>query len=107
MRTGTVEQMGPPALQVYRVNGNLNLSRAIGDLTYKKDKTRQPHEQIICSTPDFMMEDRHADDEFVFLACDGVYLHFSHFYLFLPDLFKQCLPTSFDIQISIVSFMTP
>ena len=80
MRTGTVEQMGPPALQVYRVNGNLNLSRAIGDLTYKKDKTRQPHEQIICSTPDFMMEDRHADDEFVFLACDGVYSNFLFFW---------------------------
>lgn len=27
-----------------RINGNLNLSRAIGDLEYKRDKSRKPEE---------------------------------------------------------------
>ncbi|CAK0870100.1 unnamed protein product, partial [Prorocentrum cordatum] len=29
----------------HRVNGNLNLSRSIGDLEYKKNPNLQPHEQ--------------------------------------------------------------
>jgi len=70
---GTVETMGPVQMQIYRVNGNLNLSRAVGDLTYKKDKTRPPAEQIICSTPDIMEEKRSAEDEFLLLACDGIW----------------------------------
>lgn len=35
-----------------RVNGNLNLSRALGDLEYKKDRTITPEKQIITSLPD-------------------------------------------------------
>lgn len=35
-----------------RVNGNLNLSRAIGDLEYKKDSKLKGHEQLIISLPD-------------------------------------------------------
>ena len=36
-----------------RVNGNLNLSRAIGDMEYKKDSSIPPEKQIITSLPDF------------------------------------------------------
>lgn len=56
-----------------RVNGNLNLSRAIGDLEYKKREDLKPEEQIICSTPDFVNEELTAEDEFIVLACDGVW----------------------------------
>lgn len=35
-----------------RVNANLNLSRAIGDLEYKKDKTKKPEDQMITAYPD-------------------------------------------------------
>jgi len=35
-----------------RVNGNLNLSRALGDLEYKKVKNLPPHEQLISAFPD-------------------------------------------------------
>ena len=35
-----------------RVNGNLNLSRAMGDLEYKKDSTLAPEKQIITVAPD-------------------------------------------------------
>ena len=35
-----------------RVNGNLNLSRALGDLTYKKNKRFSAKEQQITAFPD-------------------------------------------------------
>merc|ERR1712048_654330 len=56
-----------------RVNGNLNLSRAIGDLEYKKRDDLKPEEQIICSTPDVLVQQVTPEDEFVILACDGVW----------------------------------
>jgi len=67
---GYVENSAPGQ---YRVNGNLNLSRAIGDLEYKKDAARKPEEQIICSTPDVTFHPRCEEDEFVVICCDGVW----------------------------------
>jgi hypothetical protein len=55
------------------VNGNLNLSRALGDLEYKKDRSLGPEAQIISGTPDFICLERSAQDEFVILCCDGVW----------------------------------
>lgn len=34
------------------MNGNLNLSRAVGDLKYKLDESLGPHQQIISGCPD-------------------------------------------------------
>lgn len=56
-----------------RVNGNLNLSRAIGDLEYKKRSDLKPEEQTICSTPDIVVRELTPEDEFIVLACDGVW----------------------------------
>lgn len=56
-----------------RVNGNLNLSRAIGDLEYKKRDDLPPSEQVICSTPDVLVRELTSEDEFLVLACDGVW----------------------------------
>jgi len=35
-----------------RIDGNLNLSRSIGDLRYKKNKKLKPHEQAITAFPE-------------------------------------------------------
>jgi protein phosphatase 1G len=70
---GTVEESQGGARTHYRVNGNLNLSRAIGDLEYKKNSSLRPDEQIITSTPDVVCMPRTAEDEFIVLACDGVW----------------------------------
>ncbi|CAJ1344614.1 unnamed protein product [Effrenium voratum] len=68
---GRVECCGPGQ---YRVNGNLNLSRALGDLEYKKDRSLPPEKQIICSTPDVTFRERDPDkDEFLIICCDGVW----------------------------------
>jgi len=58
---------------VYRINGDLNLSRCIGDLRYKKRDDLPPNRQIVCSTPDIHIESRSPYDEFIVLACDGVW----------------------------------
>jgi protein phosphatase 1G len=39
-----------------RVNGNLNLSRALGDLEYKRDDKLKSHEQLIIAVPDVKVE---------------------------------------------------
>lgn len=70
---GTVEATQGGARTHYRVNGNLNLSRAIGDLEYKKNPDLKPEEQIITSTPDVMRLERNDKDEFIVLGCDGVW----------------------------------
>jgi len=57
----------------YRVNGNLNLSRSIGDMEYKRVAHLPPNEQMICSTPDVVAVVRDPGDEFLLLACDGVW----------------------------------
>lgn len=57
----------------YRVNNNLNLSRALGDLVYKKGAGLRPEEQIISGSPDVTMTERRPDDEFVVICCDGVW----------------------------------
>lgn len=72
---GTVEQTpaGRSRQPMFRVNGNLNLSRSIGDLEYKRRKDLPPELQVICSTPEVMREKIIADDEFLVLACDGIW----------------------------------
>lgn len=56
-----------------RVNGNLNLTRAIGDQDYKRDKSQPPAKQIITCVPEIRVETLAEEDEFVVLACDGIW----------------------------------
>lgn len=57
----------------YRVNGNLSLSRAIGDLQYKSQPNLPPERQMVTSVPEIIQHPRHSDDEFVVVACDGIW----------------------------------
>lgn len=56
-----------------RVNGNLNLSRSIGDLKYKQVPSLPPSSQIITAEPDIIQITLLPNDEFIILACDGVW----------------------------------
>jgi len=60
-------------VQQGRVNGSLNLSRAIGDRDYKLNSSLKPHEQIITCVPDVKIRELTPGDEFIILACDGVW----------------------------------
>lgn len=57
----------------YRVNGSLALSRSIGDFCYKRRLDLPPEQQMVCSTPDIHVELRSPLDEFIVLACDGIW----------------------------------
>lgn len=60
---GFVNQFG-------RVNGNLNLSRSIGDLKYKQVPDIVPAKQMITAEPDIKSVTLNDNDEFIILACD-------------------------------------
>lgn len=55
-----------------RVNGNLALSRAIGDFEFKKSADLSPEQQIVTANPDVTTHELSADDEFLVIACDGI-----------------------------------
>lgn len=56
-----------------RVNGQLAMSRAIGDFTYKDQPQRAAHEQLVTAVPDVVIHTRTAEDQYVVVACDGVF----------------------------------
>ncbi|KAF3832509.1 hypothetical protein F7725_026174 [Dissostichus mawsoni] len=56
-----------------RVNGGLNLSRAIGDHFYKRNKALPPDEQMISSMPDVKVLTLNGDHDFMVIACDGIW----------------------------------
>lgn len=56
-----------------RVNGNLALSRALGDFIFKKNEKKAPQEQIVTAYPDVEVKDITPDWEFIVLACDGIW----------------------------------
>ena len=56
-----------------RVNGGLNLSRAIGDHGYKMNKELSAEEQMISAMPDLKRHTLEPEDEFMVLACDGIW----------------------------------
>uniref|UniRef100_A0A671YL50 Protein phosphatase 1G n=1 Tax=Sparus aurata TaxID=8175 RepID=A0A671YL50_SPAAU len=56
-----------------RVNGGLNLSRAIGDHFYKRNKVLPPEEQMISAMPDVKVLTLNDDHDFMVIACDGIW----------------------------------
>ncbi|KKA31232.1 hypothetical protein TD95_002726 [Thielaviopsis punctulata] len=56
-----------------RVNGNLALSRAIGDFEFKKSADLPPESQIVTAYPDVEVHQLTEDDEFLVIACDGIW----------------------------------
>lgn len=56
-----------------RVDGNLALSRAFGDFQYKDQKNLKPEQQAVIAFPDLTVRDRKAKDNFILLACDGIW----------------------------------
>jgi len=57
-----------------RVNGQLAVSRVFGDFEYKGTKGKDPKKQLITPEPEIYVREREANmDEFMVLACDGVW----------------------------------
>jgi len=56
-----------------RVNGNLALSRALGDFEFKKNTALGAEKQIITADPDITVHEITEEDEFLIIACDGIW----------------------------------
>ena len=56
-----------------RVNSGLNLSRAIGDHTYKCNGELSMQEQMVIALPDINSTTLQPGDNFLLLACDGIF----------------------------------
>ncbi len=56
-----------------RVRGLLALSRAIGDFRFKDKPHLSPEEQPVTALPDVIERGLTPDDEFLILACDGIW----------------------------------
>ena len=56
-----------------RVNGNLALSRAMGDFVFKMNDKLPQSDQIVTCYPDVVHEVVEEDWDFILLACDGIW----------------------------------
>lgn len=56
-----------------RVDGNLNLSRSLGDLKYKINKELKPEEWPITANPDIKVQELSPEDDFIIMGCDGIW----------------------------------
>lgn len=62
------------SVMIQRVNGSLAVSRALGDFEYKNVQGKGPCEQLVSPEPEIVEVLRKKDkDEFLILACDGIY----------------------------------
>ncbi|KAL4641817.1 protein phosphatase 1A-like [Arapaima gigas] len=62
------------SVMIQRVNGSLAVSRALGDFEYKCVHGKGPTEQLVSPEPEvYEIERSEADDEFIVLACDGIW----------------------------------
>lgn len=56
-----------------RVNGTLAVARAMGDFSFKQEKTLSAEEQQVTCNPDIKEVAIEDSDEFIILACDGIW----------------------------------
>ena len=61
------------SVMIQRVNGSLAVSRALGDFEYKNVQGKGECEQLVSPEPDVFVVSRSEEDEFLVLACDGIW----------------------------------
>ena len=61
------------SVEFKRVDGDLAVSRAFGDFQYKTSPELPPEEQKVSPEPEIIIHDRSDADEFLLLACDGLW----------------------------------
>lgn len=84
------------SVMIQRVNGSLAVSRALGDYDYKCVDGKGPTEQLVSPEPEVYELLRGEDDEFIVLACDGIWDVMSNEEL--CDYVKSRLEISDDLE---------
>ena len=69
VRGQLVERDGPEG----RVDGHLNLTRALGDLKFKKKTELTAEEHPITANPDCFEYEFNSECDFLLMGCDGVW----------------------------------
>jgi protein phosphatase 2C family protein 2/3 len=54
-------------------NKNLAMSRALGDFICKNNRSLPPEQQVVTANPDVTVHDITEEDEFLIIACDGIW----------------------------------
>lgn len=67
-----IEKAGGTVIQ-RRVNGDLAVSRALGDYVYKHRRDLPAEAQQVSAEPELRVQPRSAGDQFLVLACDGIW----------------------------------
>ena len=57
----------------YRINGMLNLTRALGDLKFKSNQNLKRQEQSVIAVPEITKIEYTDDIDFIIMGCDGVW----------------------------------
>ena len=60
-------------IKAYRINGMLNLTRALGDLKFKSNPNLKRHEQSVIAVPEITKIELSDDIDFIIMGCDGVW----------------------------------
>lgn len=68
-----IEKAGSEVNAEGRVDGNLNLSRSLGDLQSKHRPHLTPEEQAITANPDTYVFDLTDDIDYILMGCDGIW----------------------------------
>ncbi|MFT7803454.1 protein phosphatase 1A-like [Arapaima gigas] len=61
------------SVTLQRINGSLAVSRALGDFDFKEVEWRTQTEQLVSPEPEVCGLERSPSDEFLVVACDGVW----------------------------------
>uniref|UniRef100_A0A672QXH7 Protein phosphatase, Mg2+/Mn2+ dependent, 1Na (putative) n=1 Tax=Sinocyclocheilus grahami TaxID=75366 RepID=A0A672QXH7_SINGR len=61
------------SVTLQRINGSLAVSRALGDFDFKEVEWRTQTEQLVSPEPEVYELERSPEDEFLVVACDGVW----------------------------------
>ncbi|XP_075555024.1 protein phosphatase alphabet isoform X2 [Dermacentor variabilis] len=94
------------SVMIQRVNGSLAVSRALGDFEYKQVAGRGPCEQLVSPEPEVTVQARDtSSDEFLVLACDGIWdvmsneelCHFVHHQLCISHNLEELCAAVIDI----------
>ena len=68
-----IEAAGSKVTEEGRVDGHLNLSRALGDLKFKKKEGLSAEEFPITANPDVFEYELTSECDFILMGCDGVW----------------------------------
>lgn len=60
-------------IQNDRVSGVLAMTRALGDVNFKRGRLREPERQVVTCIPEVTIHELTHDDDAIILACDGIW----------------------------------